>query len=517
MDSNVINFIKESIKYYDFPQVSLGMVVNQRDDFHQHFNLEDKTKTCYKVGSITKTITALGILKLVEERKMCLETNIHMILSGFGHLPFYKDFSTIRIVDLLLHQSGLPRGNSRYSNPSFKEVANELENIEELSARTYKYSNLGYIILGLVIEKIAQKSFEQYVKENILIPLEMRNSGFGPEKSLLTTPNASTYLHSSEYRDRRYKKINMISGAHSSFDLHVSVQDFANLIHCILNNGQFNGKQVFQEKSIIQLFSNKCRINERVCSCLGLDEISGLGNKIYVANGEHWGHSASVLLVPKYAFGMILMTNRGSCGAVLAHLLQKVNRYLLMQRDSHHLSFHYHRAKDIIGEFIDIDSHKVLEICIENNLELSMKFNGTYRNQIRYWGQGIFDILEGELSQFMIILEFSKDGVSGLKVGPYHFAKKGALLVKKKNCNFSLLEGVYYNSTAGLLSVFNRNGKLFIGYSASKESELLFLKENRFIQLDGPFKNEEIEFDNYSSRMIVNEMTFVKTIEKKST
>lgn len=143
----------------------------------------NKPDTKFRLASVTKQFTSALILQLVEKGKIKLDGKLS------EYLPYYrKDVGEkITIEQILSHTAGL----TNYTD-SRKFIENEVNNPADPKSFVLKYcsddlaftpgsdwaySNSGYFILGLVIEEVTGKKFEEVLQENILIPLGMTNSG----------------------------------------------------------------------------------------------------------------------------------------------------------------------------------------------------------------------------------------------------------------------------------------------------------------------------------------------------
>jgi CubicO group peptidase (beta-lactamase class C family) len=147
--------------------------------------------TKFRLGSVTKQSTSLLILQLVQEGKITLDAKVADVL------PYYrKDTgSKITIRQLLTHTSGLPNYTARpdfrdklMRNPSGVEdfVKGYCSGDLEFEPGTkFNYSNSGYFVLGAVIELLTGKPYEQILKERILDPIGMKDTGYDHSAALL--------------------------------------------------------------------------------------------------------------------------------------------------------------------------------------------------------------------------------------------------------------------------------------------------------------------------------------------
>lgn len=148
-------------------------------------------KNIFRVASVSKLITAIGIMKLKEDGKLQLSDKVfgpNGILNDSIYLNYRdKKLEMITVDDLLRHRGGF---RSPHGDPMFnaKAVANYLKRELPLTTRDYvvyatrvglrwkpgtssRYSNLGYLILSSVIEKLSGREYEDYIKTAIFEPL----------------------------------------------------------------------------------------------------------------------------------------------------------------------------------------------------------------------------------------------------------------------------------------------------------------------------------------------------------
>ena len=142
----------------------------------------------FRLGSISKTMTCLAIMRLVEQDKLSLTTPIMEIDPSLPIKNVWRDQSPILVEHLLEHTAGFDdmHFNAIYNTtddhrPSCREMINVHQ--KSLYARwepgTYmSYANPGYVVAGHIIEKVSGKSFDQFIKEEVLDPVGMPSSGF---------------------------------------------------------------------------------------------------------------------------------------------------------------------------------------------------------------------------------------------------------------------------------------------------------------------------------------------------
>jgi CubicO group peptidase (beta-lactamase class C family) len=147
------------------------------------WGIENEPHMKFRIGSITKQFTSMLIMQLVEAKKIKLDARI------IDYLPdFRKDTGDrITIHNLLTHTSGIPNftnipgfwSDSIRVHYSLDRLVYELcaGDLEFEPGSTFRYSNSNYIILGAIIENVSGKPYEEMLREKILMPLEMENTG----------------------------------------------------------------------------------------------------------------------------------------------------------------------------------------------------------------------------------------------------------------------------------------------------------------------------------------------------
>lgn len=145
--------------------------------------LQNKPQTIFEIASLTKQFTAAGILMLQEEKLL----DVYDTLDKY--IPDYPNGNNITIYNLLTHTSGIPEyldyADSIYTeNRNLKYDPNELidlfknEPFNFNASTSFEYSNSNYILLGYIIEKVSNMSYEDFIKNNIIVPLNLTSTGF---------------------------------------------------------------------------------------------------------------------------------------------------------------------------------------------------------------------------------------------------------------------------------------------------------------------------------------------------
>jgi CubicO group peptidase (beta-lactamase class C family) len=151
--------------------------------------------TVYGIGSITKQFTAAAMLRLQEQGRLALDDEFHRFLPDY---PSTGKPITIR--QLLSHTSGIPELTAQPSYGDAADAAVRREAImrEVLSlpldfapGTQWRYSNSGYVLAGMIIERVTGLSYDTYLTERLLGPLGLRHTSVCPDRS--SAPYARGY------------------------------------------------------------------------------------------------------------------------------------------------------------------------------------------------------------------------------------------------------------------------------------------------------------------------------------
>ena len=178
----------------------------------------NKLNTAFHVGSITKQFTAAAIMQLVEKGSLVLDNPI----SGYLPEKYRSDFwSDVRLHHLLSHTSGIPDyavTREYYDITDGWALGDTVDGMireamqQELEFKPgtdFEYSNIGYTLLGEIIEEQTGSLFEDYIQENLLDPLGMTKSRIRVENHVPLAHEASGFRWNEA--EKRHTKDNVVS------------------------------------------------------------------------------------------------------------------------------------------------------------------------------------------------------------------------------------------------------------------------------------------------------------------
>ncbi|MDQ7237838.1 serine hydrolase domain-containing protein [Bacillus pacificus] len=188
-------YIEKFIKEQSIPGASVAIVHNKDIFFTKTWGITGESekkvtsKTPFAIGSISKSLTALAIVKLIEDKKIKLEDPVQRYLPWFK-LKDSQISSTITIQHLLTHSSGISTyeglllsDKQSKSSTALKENVMKLSNVKVTAppGEKYQYSNANYIVLGALIEEVANETYSSYMQKYIFQPLNMNGAAASKE------------------------------------------------------------------------------------------------------------------------------------------------------------------------------------------------------------------------------------------------------------------------------------------------------------------------------------------------
>ncbi len=174
-----------------FPGYAYGIIVDGQLVYKGnggYANLEEKipatSASMFRIASMSKSFTALAILKLRDEGKLQLDDAVEKYIPALKGQGLTKDAPLITIRHLMTHSAGFPEDNP-WGDRQLANTEEELNTLikKQLSFSNtagleYEYSNLGFTMLGFIIHKVSGLTYDNYITQNILAPLSMQGTTY---------------------------------------------------------------------------------------------------------------------------------------------------------------------------------------------------------------------------------------------------------------------------------------------------------------------------------------------------
>jgi CubicO group peptidase (beta-lactamase class C family) len=243
-------FIRRGMRKSGVPGLSIALVDARGVLWAEGFGHADRERkipaapeTVYQIGSITKLLTALAVMQLVEQGRFDLDRPITDALPGFAMLTRWPQAAPITARALLCHHAGLPTYHLKgfFSDQPLGELLQALRD-EHLAYEPYtvfNYSNLGPNLLGLVLERLTGLGYAEALQRQLLAPLGMAHSGCAPVGAI-GARLARGYVHDRPVDPTPVRDV-------PAGGLYSSVLDLARFMRAVLNGGTLDGVRVLDE------------------------------------------------------------------------------------------------------------------------------------------------------------------------------------------------------------------------------------------------------------------------------
>ncbi len=323
IESTINQAIRDSV----FPGASVAVARNGILAYHESFGYHDYTKRrkvnktdMYDVASITKVAaTTLAAMKLVDEGELSLDDKVADFLTDFEESP--RDEITIK--HLLNHTSGLPAFRTYVDEITERQALLEAIRSEELEndpGEKYTYSDLGFILLGNIIEDVTGESLHRYLTRNFYYPLGMQWTMFNPlhrsrnyANRTPPTENDTIYRNKEirgEVHDERAYYLGGVAGHAGLFS---TAQNLSIFSHLLLNEGTYAGRNYISPETIEKFTELQDTPGHRA---LGFDLKSkdGFTTAGQLTGERTFGHlgftGTSLWIDPDENLSIILLSNR---------------------------------------------------------------------------------------------------------------------------------------------------------------------------------------------------------------
>ncbi|HKJ76430.1 MAG TPA: serine hydrolase domain-containing protein [Gammaproteobacteria bacterium] len=341
LEERLGEYIARYREHHDIPGVSVALVDLQAGTWSRGFGLADREKgraateeTVYRAGSLAKLYTATAVLQLAAEGRIDLDRPVRDYLPGFQVRQRFSGTAPITVRDLVTHHSGLPCDLTKgmWSRTPYMSALAELDEVYASypPGEIFSYSNLGYTLLGRLVESVEGRPYQVHVRESLLEPLGAQHSRFA------TTAEEVPGL-AAGYRDGlRGDPLPMRDLP--ALGLHTSARDLAGLLRMLLTRGDTPQGDVLPDAAVQAMFAPQnadvpLDFDLRVGLGLFLDD-TGLAAAGTVA--RHSGttplFAAEVVLLPDHDMAVAVLANRGDRQHAVGRLAEEILRQALTAR-----------------------------------------------------------------------------------------------------------------------------------------------------------------------------------------
>lgn len=368
--------VVKQMRNFKIPGMSILISNKGKTIYERAFGLREKVNTkpvtidtLYGISSITKSITCMAILQLHETKKLDIQDPI----SKYIPVDLVFKENPIRIHHLMSHSSGIPSLHSFVFSQMNQELykanvpdfplgnwddfyfhVNDAKSELLFKPETrYYYWNGGFTLLGQIVAKVSGISFEDYVKKNILLPLEMNRSTFSREEAEKDKDVTKGFNYAIKDKKIERSSKDLLSGPFisGSGGLISSVREISNYLQCYLDNGKFKGKALLDETLIKEMIKphNKNTKRNSFNYIQNAKSAYGYGWTVYE---EYFGHTMAthsgvsgvtgghVAIIPELNLSFAQLYNISWLPALLMH-----TAFALLLGKDHEMEIPYYRRQ----------------------------------------------------------------------------------------------------------------------------------------------------------------------------
>ena len=307
------------MKDYSIPGTGVVLIKNDSLVLCKGFGLANiqsgenlNSLSVFPVASISKTVLAFGIMKLVEQGKLNLQEKLRDIAPKINFTNSWEETDPVRLIHLLEHTSGF---ESLHFN-EFYNVNNSELSLEEVlninpSSRVCRwkpgtkmaYSSSGYTILGHIIEKLTGIGFKEFIDKEIFRPSRIRNSVYNNSSNLVTG-----------YSSERLEEVPGYNLYHYPANgLSMSLQDFGIFMKLLINKGSLDSTVLITETTFDRMILPESTISNSTYLkrgyAKGIYTDAGKPIVMYGHRGLQYGYYTTFRISTEHQFGYGIMMN----------------------------------------------------------------------------------------------------------------------------------------------------------------------------------------------------------------
>lgn len=336
-------FINEQMQDKNLPAVAIALVDDQRIVWQQGFGYADaKTKqaideqTIYRVGSVSKLLTDIAVMQLVEHGKLDLDAPVTRYIPEFRpRNPFGKE---ITLRQLMSHRAGLVRETpvGSYFDPTPPTLSKTIASLNDTTLvyapdTWTKYSNAAIATVGYVLERSQKTPFAQYLKRAVLDPLGMANSSFEP------TPQIRSHLAKAQMwtlDGRTFDAPTFELGIAPAGCMYTTLGDLSKFMSAMFAGGRGERGQLLKRETLEKMWTP-------TTDAQGKKTPYGIGFRIGSVNGHRsighggaiYGFATALAALPDDKLGVVVVSTKDSVNAVTNRIADAALKAMLAVRE----------------------------------------------------------------------------------------------------------------------------------------------------------------------------------------
>jgi CubicO group peptidase (beta-lactamase class C family) len=324
------DYMAKVLKDWNGPGIGVGIVVGDKLVFAKGYGYRDYEKklpftpgTVCPIASNTKLFTAVAAGLLVEEGKLSWDRPVR---ESVPTIRFHDEQlnNTVTLRDMLSHRTGITRHDTIWFKSDFsrKELFDRLKYLEpqEPMRQTFLYNNLMFAGVGYMIELQSGRTWEQFVRERMLQPLDMKSTGYTIAEMVKAPEHGVGYTERRDsfdlYQIPYYEDIEGVAPCGAIVS---NIEDLSHWLIALMNDGMYHGKQVLPADVLRQTMQPAIGLPNTAAEQRGFWELlnpaygmgrqtaSYRGHLITYHGGDLPGFHSQVSFMPKEKIGVIVL------------------------------------------------------------------------------------------------------------------------------------------------------------------------------------------------------------------
>jgi len=323
-------YMQKTLKDWNVPGIGVGVVINGKLVFSKGYGYRDYEKklpftgrTICPIASNTKLFTAVAAGMLVDEGKLTWDKPVR---DSVPVIRFYNDelTNTVTLRDMLSHRTGITRHDTIWYKSDFTrvELFEKLKYLEPQQPirQTFLYNNLMFAAAGQIIQIQSGKTWEEFVRERILEPLEMKSTSYAIA-DMTKTPDFGVPF--TERRDSfdlyKIPYYEDIGGVAPCGAIVSNIEDLSHWLAALMSDGKYQGRQVLPADALKETLEPAIALPNTLANSKGYWEIlnaaygmgretaSYRGHLLTFHGGDLPGFHSQVSFMPKEGIGVIVL------------------------------------------------------------------------------------------------------------------------------------------------------------------------------------------------------------------
>jgi len=323
-------YMEQTLKDWNTPAVGVGIVVGDKLVFAKGYGYRDyekklpyTPKTLHQIASNSKLFTAVAAGMLVEEGKLTWDKPVR---ESVPTIQFYNDQlnNNVTLRDMLSHRTGVTRHDLMWFKSPFtrKELFDKLQFLEpqEPMRQAFLYNNLMFSAVGEIIEIKSGKRWEDFVRERIFTPLDMRTSTFTTADMMKQPDYGVPFTEKRDsfelYKIPYYEDTEGVAPAGAVIS---NIEELSHWLIALMNSGKYNGNQVLPASVLKETLQPAVGLPNTAGEALGYWELlnpeygmgretaSYRGKLLTFHGGDLPGFHSQVSFMPNEKIGVIVL------------------------------------------------------------------------------------------------------------------------------------------------------------------------------------------------------------------